>query len=129
MSVLLNLGNGALAGKIDYVTGFNPSGLVAMDLDGDGWPDLALVNHGSNTASALLNHADGTFAPKLDFPARVGALAMRAIDADLGARRASPALDARRVRRRAFFSRARRRAFQAAARAIGPAYPREEARV
>jgi len=37
------------------------------DLNGDGWPDLAVDNRNSQTVSVLLNAGNGTFLPKSDF--------------------------------------------------------------
>src|SRR5215210_6839488 len=40
---------------------------VAADLNGDGKPDLA--GAGANSASVMLNNGDGTFRPRVDYPA------------------------------------------------------------
>ena len=37
------------------------------DLNGDGKPDLAVANYGSNTVSVLLGNGDGGFGAKTDF--------------------------------------------------------------
>ena len=41
--------------------------VAAADLNGDGKPDLAVVNHNNDTVSVLLNTGNGTFAPKVDY--------------------------------------------------------------
>lgn len=41
--------------------GSNPNGIVTADFNGDGIPDLAIANQGSNTVSILLGDGDGTF--------------------------------------------------------------------
>ncbi len=42
--------------------------MAVGDFDGDGLPDLALANYGSNTVSVLLNTGDGgTFAPQTTY--------------------------------------------------------------
>ena len=55
MSVLLNTGNGTFAPKVDYPTGTQPLSVAAADLNGDGKPDLAAANLGTNTVTVLLN--------------------------------------------------------------------------
>src|SRR6185437_9787817 len=54
--------------KVDYPTGTAPWSVVAADLNGDGKPDLAVADEGSNTVSVLLNNGNGTFAAKVDYP-------------------------------------------------------------
>ncbi len=63
-------GNIAFVAKADYATGTGPYSVSIGDLDGDGKPDLALANNGSNTVSVLRNTStSGTvsFAAKVDF--------------------------------------------------------------
>src|SRR6266545_4991851 len=77
VSVLLNTTNpGAstpgFAAKQDVDTGPNPRSVTVGDLSGDGKPDLAVANVGSNTVSVLLNNtapgaATTSFAAKQDF--------------------------------------------------------------
>jgi FG-GAP-like repeat/FG-GAP repeat len=55
-------------GQAGLQTGTNPSGLAIADFNGDGRPDLAVVNQGDNTVSVILTKPDGTFAPKVDYP-------------------------------------------------------------
>ena len=57
VSVYKNTSNGtiALASKVDYATGSLPRTVVAGDLDGDGKPEMATVNSGSNTLSIFRN--------------------------------------------------------------------------
>jgi Flp pilus assembly secretin CpaC len=55
-----------------YATGTNPVALIASDLNGDGVPDLAVVNQGSGTVSILLNKATAAsranaFSAKTDY--------------------------------------------------------------
>jgi gliding motility-associated-like protein len=62
-----------ISSKVDFTTGTNPISVAIGDLDGDGKPDLAVVNNGSNTVSVLRNTsatgsiAAGSFAAKVDF--------------------------------------------------------------
>src|SRR5439155_11203383 len=49
----------------DYAVGANPSSVAMGDFNGDGRPDLAVANYGSNKqnddVSVLLGNGDGTF--------------------------------------------------------------------
>jgi hypothetical protein len=64
---------GSFASKVDFATGSWPQFVAIGDLDGDGKPDLAVGNQGSNTVSVLRNTAasgsitTGSFASKVDF--------------------------------------------------------------
>jgi hypothetical protein len=65
VSVLLGNGNGSLAGPITSITsatGGSPSSVVMADFNGDGRPDAAAANTGSNNVSVLLN--DGNWGTK-----------------------------------------------------------------
>jgi hypothetical protein len=61
------------APKVDFVTGTASVSVAIGDLDGDGKPDLAVVNQVSNTVSVFRNTATsgsvstGSFATKVDF--------------------------------------------------------------
>jgi len=50
--------------RTDIPVGTSPQALAAADLNGDGIPDLAVANSGSNTVSILLGNGDGTFTLK-----------------------------------------------------------------
>ncbi|MCC3426443.1 MAG: VCBS repeat-containing protein, partial [Microcoleus sp. PH2017_01_SCD_O_A] len=61
------------APKVDFTTGNNPYSVSIGDFNGDGKPDLAVANFGSNNASILLNTTPTgattpTFATQVDFP-------------------------------------------------------------
>ncbi len=45
-----------------------PSALATGDFNGDGKPDLAVINQNSKTVSVLQNLGNGTFAPAVDYP-------------------------------------------------------------
>jgi parallel beta-helix repeat protein len=66
-SVFINNGNGTFATKADYTTGTSPQGITSADFNGDGKPDLAVVNNTSLTISILMNTGTGTFAAKVDY--------------------------------------------------------------
>ncbi len=62
--LFMNTGGGAFGPAIGYLTGaFGTSGVVAADLNCDGWLDLALANQDTNNISVLQNLGDGTFGP------------------------------------------------------------------
>src|SRR5262249_38359740 len=50
-------------------TGRVPFSIVAGDLNGDGKTDLATNGFDEETVCVLLNDGDGTFAPKVEYPA------------------------------------------------------------
>ena len=60
--------------KVDFTTGANPASIVAVaDIDGDGKPDLIVVDRSTNTFSVLRNTSTAgnitaaSFATKIDF--------------------------------------------------------------
>jgi hypothetical protein len=78
VSVLLNNGDGTFQAPRDYAVGAFTVGspatltglndyrrdLAVADLNGDGIPDLIVVNHDSGDLSILFGRGDGTFAPE-----------------------------------------------------------------
>lgn len=56
-----------LFNEAGFTTGTSPEALTSADFNGDGQPDLAVVNHGAATVSILLGKSNGTFAPKVDY--------------------------------------------------------------
>ena len=61
VSVLLNNKNGTFAPAVNYTVGKQPYQVAIGDLNGDGYPDLAATNYGSNTVSILMGSKTGTF--------------------------------------------------------------------
>ena len=55
VSVLLGDGDGTFQPRHDFPTGRTPRFVATADLNGDGMPDLAVVNRDSNTVTVLLN--------------------------------------------------------------------------
>jgi hypothetical protein len=64
-------GSFSYAAKVDYTTGTLPWSVTIGDLDGDGKPELAIANRGSNTVSVFQNTSTGSgnvsYAAKADF--------------------------------------------------------------
>ncbi|MES2734428.1 MAG: IPT/TIG domain-containing protein [Bacteroidota bacterium] len=91
VSVFRNLANAgtlntaSFAPKTDFLVGNNPYSLAIADLDGDGRPDIAVANRGTQTISLLRNvgHAGNiAFANKVDFPAPSAPFHLRMADLD-----------------------------------------------
>jgi hypothetical protein len=74
VSVLLGNGDGTFQTAVSYAAGTEPRSVVVGDFNGDGIPDLAVVDAGDpqgNGAgvSVLLGNGDGTFQAPLNFSA------------------------------------------------------------
>lgn len=64
-------GNVNFAPKIDYATGYYPYNLAVGDLDGDGKPDIVVVNYSNSSVSVYRNIStvgSMNFSPKIEFP-------------------------------------------------------------
>ena len=55
VSVLKNNGDGTFAAAVNHPTGTYSNSVIAADLDGNGSPDLAVANFGSDNVSVLIN--------------------------------------------------------------------------
>ncbi len=85
-----SLTTGSFADKIDFTTGSNPYNVGLSDIDGDGKPDITVINSGSNSVGIFKNTSTSgsidisSFAPRIDFnigtPA--GGLVVGDIDGD-----------------------------------------------
>jgi hypothetical protein len=63
VSVLLGKGDGTFQATVNYAAGTRPSSVAVGDFNGDGFPDLAVANFGSNDVSILLNDATWSMSP------------------------------------------------------------------
>ena len=61
----------ALGQAVNYAVGTAPQSVAVADLNGDGKPDIAVVNNMSSppTVSVLLGNGDGTFQPQVTYAA------------------------------------------------------------
>src|SRR6266481_6798217 len=72
---LLLLGNPANVAAVDfaaaksYPVGTTPAAVAVGDFNGDGKPDIAVANTGSDNVSILLGNGDGTFQPAVNYSA------------------------------------------------------------
>src|SRR5262249_15045638 len=66
--VLHNQGTGRFVQAGEYWVPA-PGCITSADLNGDGYPDLAVATISIFTASVFLNHGDGTFADIVEYPA------------------------------------------------------------
>jgi len=67
VSVFYNDGAGNFGPRIEYAVGASAAGALAADLDGDEWPDLAVVNYLGNSVSVLGNDGAGGLRPREDW--------------------------------------------------------------
>jgi|GEM_PF-435930 len=88
VSVFRNTGTSgsvSFAAKVDFPTGLTPWSVAIGDVDGDGKPDLAVANDGSNTVSVFRNTGTSgsvSFAAEVDFPTGSGPLSVAIGDVD-----------------------------------------------
>ena len=59
--VMLNNGNGSFTGPTTYSAGTFARGVIAQDVNNDGWPDLVVANNGNDNVTVLLNDGTGHF--------------------------------------------------------------------
>jgi len=86
--VLLGLGNGMFLPAVAYSTGPASDAVAIADLNGDGKPDLAVLNGGSgipaqgmpSSVSVLLGNGDGTFHPQVVYATNTGSAGLAVAD-------------------------------------------------
>ncbi len=64
VSVLLGNADGTFQPAVNYNTGSAPCAMAIADFNGDGYPDIAVVDEDSDTVTILLNNGNGTFTLK-----------------------------------------------------------------
>lgn len=91
VSILLGDGTGKFPTENDYVAGYEPGGIFAMDLDGDGnldvvvatgHPDVLMPNPYSDNVMAFFGRGDGTLIGAPTYPAGSGMSALALADFD-----------------------------------------------
>jgi hypothetical protein len=85
VSVLLNGAKGsAFSPQLTrtFATGNSPVSLAVADMDGDGRPDLLIVDQNDNTVSLLYGIGDGTFQPRTCYHAGTYPTSVAAADLD-----------------------------------------------
>ncbi len=67
--VRVTLGNGfaGFGAPVSYKTGLDTWAVTSADVDGDGKPDLVVVNEGDNNISVFAGKGDGTFLPAVNY--------------------------------------------------------------
>jgi FG-GAP-like repeat/FG-GAP repeat len=70
VAVLLGKGNGTFRAPMTYSSGgVNSNSVAVADVNGDGKPDLVVVNVNSGTVAVLLGKGNGTFQPAVTYGA------------------------------------------------------------
>ncbi len=66
-TVTADAGSAGFNADVEYGTGDFPRYVYAADLNGDGYPDLAVANRNSHYMSILLNNGDGTYGSQITY--------------------------------------------------------------
>src|SRR5207247_2272940 len=86
VSVLLGNGDGTFQPVQSFAAGNDAYSVAVGDVNGDGRPDLAVANAGSNTVSVLLGNGVRTFQPAPSFAAGSGVFCLAVGDVNGGER-------------------------------------------
>jgi uncharacterized repeat protein (TIGR01451 family) len=70
LAVLQGNGDGTFQSPVYYTVGNGPHALVAADINGDGIPDLAIIDNVDHNLSVLRGNGDGTFQSRLTYSLR-----------------------------------------------------------
>jgi uncharacterized protein (TIGR03437 family) len=79
---LLNNGNGTFGTAASFPAGANPNGMIVIDLNGDGNPDVAVSDAGSSpgAVSVLLGDGQGNFAAPVSYLSGQSGVAIASAD-------------------------------------------------
>lgn len=81
-TVTAEAGSAGFNADVLYGTGVFPRYVCAADLNGDGYPDLAVANRNSHYMSILLNNGDGTYGSHITYATGGYPLYLHAADLD-----------------------------------------------
>ena len=73
---ITNPTSAVLFGRNDLTVGTDPRGIAIGDFNGDGKPDAAVVDRGTNAVSILLGNGDGTFAAAASYAVGFDSIAL-----------------------------------------------------
>jgi uncharacterized protein (TIGR03437 family) len=80
ISVLLGNGDGTFQTAVSYPADSGPVALAVGDFNGDGKPDLIVVNRSSNDVSVLIGDGNGVFQPPVNFSTLSGPTSVTVTD-------------------------------------------------
>ncbi|MBT8380031.1 MAG: T9SS type A sorting domain-containing protein, partial [Ignavibacteria bacterium] len=67
VTVFMGDGTGSFSNIQNHTADIGVRGLVILDANGDGFPDIVTANRDADNASILINSKDGTFSPPINF--------------------------------------------------------------
>jgi hypothetical protein len=84
VQILMGNGDGSFRAPVSLPVGLRPKGLAVADLNGDGFPDIVVVNGGPigmpGSVSVFLGNGDGTFQTRVDYPVGIDPSAVMIAD-------------------------------------------------